>query len=59
VKAILCRPCLLMVLVALGGALLLGGCAMHEPLEAPQRGEMGKSPGLFSGEDGEFLILGR
>lgn len=38
---------------------MLGACANLdvEPLEHPTPGEIPKGPGLFSGEDGEFVVL--
>ena len=51
-------PAALAALLGLG----LAGCGAisHEPIEdVTPVGEMGKAPGLFSGEDGEFVIYRR
>lgn len=39
----------------------LAGCGTvsHQPLEVHQGTEMSPGPGLFSGEDGEFVIFRR
>jgi hypothetical protein len=53
-----CRPVVLAALLGLGSS----GCGVipHEPIEdVTPVGEMGKAPGLFSGEDGEFVIYRR
>lgn len=35
------------------------GTVSHQPLEVHQGTEMSPRPGLFSGEDGEFVIFRR
>ena len=47
---------LCIVLLTLLGA---GGCAHVEPYEFQPTDEIPAGPGLFSGEDGEFVILRR
>lgn len=46
---------------AVGAFLLaLGGCAIGEPLEVMSEvDEIPQGPGLFSGDDGEFVIYSR
>ena len=51
------RPTLALAVCLLGG--LLSGCAELEPFDPPVAGEMKPGPGLFSGPDGEFVILRR
>ena len=51
----LCRRCIGLV----AASLLLAACDSYKPTEFPtQPGEIGDEPGLFSGEDGKFVILG-
>ncbi len=37
----------------------LAACAGREPMEPPVAGEIPEGPGVFSGEDGEFVIFRR
>jgi hypothetical protein len=39
--------------------LLVNGCAGMEPYEPPDHREEGPKQGLFSGEEGEFVIFRR
>ena len=47
--------------IALMGAVvgLMVGCS-HQPLDEqpPKYGELGEGPGVFSGADGKFVIIG-
>ena len=38
---------------------MLAACAGWEPLEPPVAGEIPEGAGVFSGEDGEFVIFRR
>lgn len=40
-----------------GSLLLLGACANVKPLEYTEIHEIQPSPGLLSGEDGEFVLF--
>jgi hypothetical protein len=50
---------LLRIALASAAIGLLVGCA-HQPLDEqpPQHGELAPGPGLFSGSDGGFIIVG-
>lgn len=37
----------------------LGACAEWQPFEPPVADEIPEGPGVFSGEDGEFVIFRR
>ena len=39
--------------------LLLAGCANYKPIETYPSDEIPDGPGLFSGEDGKFIIFRR
>jgi hypothetical protein len=52
-----CGSLLLALLLALPIALLVSGCAGMEPYEARDEREEGPKQGLFTGSDGEFVIL--
>jgi len=45
--------------LAVALAVLLAGCGLHQDFDPPEPGGMKPGPGLFSGEDGVFTILGR
>lgn len=45
--------------VAAALVLLLSACAGMEPFEPPVAGELNAEPGLFSGPEGEIVILRR
>lgn len=47
-----------LILSLLVSGFMLGACANMdiEPMEQPTPGEIPKGPGLFSGEDGEFVV---
>lgn len=53
---LLLRP-LVLAGVAVG---LLAGCGPHQPLDdqPPQHGEIAPGPGVFTGADGKFDLLG-
>lgn len=40
-------------------ALLFAGCSHWKPFKPPVASEIPEGPGLFSGEDGEFVIYWR
>jgi len=48
--------CLLLLLATLG---VLAGCAHSEPFEYVAIDEIPPGPGLFSGEEGEFVLFRR
>ena len=45
------------LLVLLLSVLLLGACVKAEPLESDEVDEIPSGDGLFTGEDGEFVIF--
>lgn len=52
---------LLRPLVPVGVAVgLLAGCGPHQPLDdpPPMHGELKPGPGVFTGSEGKFVILG-
>jgi hypothetical protein len=48
-----------LVVLLLAICVTLSACADMEPFEPPKPREIPEGPGLFSGEDGEFIIYRR
>lgn len=46
----------IIILCVLSTSILMNACAQYRPLEVQPVDGMAQGPGLFSGEDGEFVI---